>query len=614
MITDLAQHYFDFLRRLAPKAGAPVWLAGALAVQASMEGNTCLDLREIGGQNIQDITPNTGDGAAGIFAGRIRLPAAETLKDELLRSGTAGKPGSMRPFILDDFSLYLRRYWQYEKSLALELQRRCFTWPKPDFKQISAYLDRLFSPPENGEPDWQRVAAAVCALKGLCVISGGPGTGKTFTVARIIALLQMISAPASLRIALTAPTGKAAERLAEAIGEAVHVLELPADIIAVMPREAATIHRLLGTRGNSPYFRHNRDNKLAVDVLIVDEVSMVDLALMAKLMAAVPIDARVILLGDREQLASVESGRVMADICGDTGGNCFSSDFAAKLRQAGCGSPGLTAAARAGKGGTIDDSVVLLARNYRFGEASGIAALAAAIIAGETERAIDCFNKYQELGKIANGRIDRQQGRAAAQLQHRIIQEYGPLFSCREPVAAFEVFSQFQILCVLRRDEMGVRQINQWVTAIMRQEGLIHGTDKWYQGRPIMITNNNYGLGLFNGDIGITMTNTSGRLQVFFQQDNKFRPIACARIPAHETAFASTVHKSQGSEFKRVLLMLPVRQSPILSRELLYTAVTRAREHFELWGDKEIFKQGIDNRVGRSTGLDTRLRPKSSPL
>jgi exodeoxyribonuclease V alpha subunit len=197
-----------------------------------------------------------------------------------------------------------------------------------------------------------------------------------------------------------------------------------------------------------------------------------------------------------------------------------------------------------------------------------------------------------------------------------IIREYGPLFASREPEAAFAVFKQFRLLCVLRQDENGVGLINQWIVDIMRREGLIHGAGKrydhdrlrWYHGRPIMISANNYGLGLFNGDIGITLADDKGRLRVFFQEGRKFRAISCARIPAHETAFAATVHKSQGSEFKRVLLLLPGRQSPILSRELLYTAVTRARESFILWGDDEIFKQGLEQRAGRSTGLFSRLR------
>ncbi len=604
MISDLAWHYFDFLKRIIPQGDKPVWLTGALAVQASQEGNSCLDLREISDKDI--ITHD--DAESGKSTDKIKLPATDPLVNQLIQSGAAGRPGSMRPFILDEYALYLRRYWQYENSLALDIKMRCGAWEQPDFEQLSICLKQLFPSLDNNETDWQRVAATICALKGLCVISGGPGTGKTFTVAKIIALLQMLAVPRSLRIALTAPTGKAASRLAESIREAIKALDLPVNG-AEMHQDASTIHRLLGSRVNSPYFCHNRNNKLNIDVLIVDEVSMVDLALMAKLLAAVPVGTRVILLGDKDQLASVESGRVMGDICGEITNNHFSSDFVAKLNRVGGASFGSITTTR--NMSAIDDCVVLLTKSYRFAEKSGISELAGAIITGETDEAVGCFDKYPELERFSAIKIGLRRDKAEVHLRCRVIQEYGPLFNCHDPVAAFEAFDRFQILCVLREDETGVRQVNQWVADVMRQEGFLHGQGIWYQGRPIMIIGNNYGLGLFNGDIGITMVDDSGRLRVYFKRGDKFCAISCARIPAHETAFAFTVHKSQGSEFNRVILMLPGRQSPVLSRELLYTAVTRSKRHFELWGDDDIFRVGIEKRFERSTGLAKRLRNSS---
>jgi len=323
----------------------------------------------------------------------------------------------------------------------------------------------------------------------------------------------------------------------------------------------------------------------------------------------VPAGARVILLGDKDQLASVESGRVMGDICGEVRANNFSASFVEKLRRVGViGDPPAVPETRLEDLSIIDDSVVFLTKSYRFGKASGIGELAAAIIAGQTNRAVNCFNEYQDLAKLPTGQIDLRQSKTTDGLYSRILRGYEPLFNCQDPAAAFEAFDKFQVLCVLRGDETGVRRLNQYTSEIMRQAGLIHGRETWYRGRPIMITGNNYGLGLFNGDIGITMADEGGKLRVFFRQGDKYRAISCARIPAHETAFAITVHKSQGSEFSRVLLMLPVRQSPVLSRELLYTAVTRAKDSFELWGDEEMLKQGIERRVGRSTGLSRRLR------
>jgi exodeoxyribonuclease V alpha subunit len=596
MITALARHYYDFMRRFAPQAPETVWLTASLAVQVSQEGHSCLDLRNICGQ---DINTHDEEAEPGVSADRIRLPDLEKLVEQLLASGVVGEAATSYasdcPFVLNNYLLYLRRNWQYENSLAFDLNDHCWDWQNADFDKLSAGLTQLFPPINKNTIDWQRVAAAVCALKGLCVISGGPGTGKTFTVARIISLLQMLAAPASLRIALTAPTGKAASRLAESISRAVSSLNLSP---AVIPQEAGTIHRLLGSRGKSPYFRHNRHNKLNIDVLIVDEVSMVDLALMAKLLAAVPVGARIILLGDKDQLASVESGRVMGDICGEVRANNFSASFAEQLRRVGgIGDPPAVSDTRSEDLAAIDDSVVFLTKSYRFGIESGIGELAAATIAGQTDRAIACFSSYQDLTLFPTRK----------EFHGRILQGYGPLFNCQNPAAAFDAFSKFQILCVLREGESGIRYINQYIADVMRQEGLIHGVEKWYRGRPIMITGNNYGLGLFNGDIGITMPDDKGQLRVFFKSGDKLRGISCARIPAHETAFAITVHKSQGSEFSEVLLMLPTRQSPVLSRELLYTAVTRAKSSFELWGDEEIFKQAMARRVGRTTGLRERL-------
>ncbi len=627
MFADLAQHYFNFLHRFAPDADESVWLTCALAIQASLAGHTCLDLGQIAGKTMSLDNEDR----------QICLPELGTLKDNLLKSGVAAGAEKNQLFVLEDYLLYLRRYWHYENFLATELKNRSQNCSL-DFNNITKHLQKLF-PLTNNQTDWQRTAALVCALKGLCIISGGPGTGKTFTVARIIALLQLLASPnvgnfsqssekysgiqkthsntisrevpaEFLRIGLCAPTGKAASRLAESIQEAINSLELPEDIIAAIPREAATIHRLLGYKHKSPYFRHNQNNKLNIDVLIVDEVSMVDLALMSKLMAAVPKDAKVILLGDKDQLSSVESGRIMADICGDTVKNCFSADFASLMAKAGENSPVISKKNL----GEVNDCVVFLTKSYRFAGKSGIGGLATSIIAGEAGQAIECFNKFDELAKLPTIHINQKSGKYVKLLRQSLLKGYGKLFKCQNPADAFKVFDKFQVLTVLREGEAGVRQINNWIADLMRAEGLIKRDNqqkdidnRWYAGRPIMITGNNYNLGLFNGDIGITMRDQRGHLQVYFKDSDGFRAISCPRLPDHETAFACTVHKSQGSEFNKVLLLLPARMTPILSRELLYTAVTRAKDYFELWGDDSVFKQGIERRVGRCTGLAGRL-------
>lgn len=596
-LSDLARHYYAFMQRQFPASDESVLLAGALVVQAGQEGHTCLDLRKMGaGRAGEEDTP-----------GSLALPEASDWETALINSEAIGRPGSFKPFILDEGRLYLQRYWQYEESLAAELrQRAAGLAPGVDLDRLSQILNLLFPVPEAETEDWQRTAAAVAALKRLCIISGGPGTGKTHTVARIIVLLQMLAAPNSLNIVLAAPTGKAASRLAEAIEEAGPGLTAQTGPLMELPTTAYTVHRLLKVIPHSPYFRHNSDNKLNLDVLIVDEVSMIDLALMAKLLAAVPKGGRVILLGDKDQLASVEAGRVMADLCGGSRTNHFSQAFVESLNQAGAiASP--TARTDSEAQG-INDCLVSLTKSYRFAKAGGIAELAAAIMAGRPEQAARCFEIATEVKMCAAVRPGLINGNAERLLARRICQGYRPLFAGNDPALAFAAFENFQVLCVHRDDLVGDRRMNGWIAEVLGNEGLIASKGEWYQGRPVIVTGNHYGLGLFNGDIGITLSDAQGRLRVYFRQGNKFRAISCARMPAHETAFVITVHKSQGSEFSEVILLLPDRESPILNRELLYTAVTRARQFFELWGAYEIFAQGVQKRAERGTGLAMKLR------
>ena len=470
----------------------------------------------------------------------------------LQNSPVIGRPGEYKPLIADEHCrLYLYRFWEYQEKLAKFVK----TMQNAECKM------------QNDESDEQTAAAMFALKKSFCVISGGPGTGKTTTVAKILALLAQSR---KLRIVLSAPTGKAAARLQESISrEKKHFLPEIQDII---PKTASTLHRLLGTIPGSPYFRYNARRLLPYDVIVVDEASMVDLALMSKLVQAISPKARLILLGDKDQLASVEAGAVLGDICASNI-NC----------------------------------VVQLEKSYRFGEHSGIGAASRAVNAddtGEQSLLLLKSNTYADAGWVELPAPNM----LASCLKDRIIQGFQPyLKSLQAPLAALALFEKFRILCALREGPYGVFSINQMVEKILGKERLISGDKRWYAGRPVMISGNDYTLGLFNGDVGIALYEKGG-LRVFFPSpDGGIRSFHPLRLPEHETAYSMTVHKSQGSEFEQVLLLLPDKDAVILTKELIYTAITRAKESVEIWGKEEIFRAAVSRRIRRSSGLKDRI-------
>jgi exodeoxyribonuclease V alpha subunit len=607
-ITDLDVHFARFICRLANDDSPELVLGAALVSHHTADGHVCVNLPALGQTAF-------GQGAA---AG-VTLPSAERWVKVLRRSAVVGYPDQYRPLILDEHGrLYLYRYWDYERRLASDLLLRARAEPGGvDETLLASGLERLFVPPHDDPTDWQRIAAAVAVLKRLSVISGGPGTGKTTTVTRILALLLEQAGSRRLHIALAAPTGKAAARMQAAVADARRRLDVPAALREAIPEQASTLHRLLGVRPGSIHFRHDRDHPLPCDVLVIDEASMVDLSLMTKLLEALPHDARLILIGDRDQLASVEAGAVLGDICAGKRG--FTPAFTERLRRVAGGAQ--MPAAR--EGSPLGDAVVLLDKSYRFTPDSGIGRLARLINRGEGDAALEVM--AGAAWPDVTWRACASPGALREQIAASVIAGYHgfleQILTGADLPEVFEAFDRFRLLCARRNGTHGVEGLNWLSEEILHEQHLIEARrNGWYSGRPVMVTRNDYTLRLFNGDVGIAMPDPAagGRLRVFFQTpEGGVRSLHPARMPDHQTAYAMTVHKSQGSEFDRVALVLPPAVDRVVTRELLYTGITRARQAVEIWATEAALLTGAAARLTRTSGLRERLwnpEVKSGPV
>ncbi|OWO81058.1 exodeoxyribonuclease V subunit alpha [Photorhabdus luminescens] len=510
------------------------------------------------------------------------------------------------PIVLSHDRLYLQRMWQSECQVAA-----FFAGNQPidniQEQQLRAVLDELFMLPEK-IVDWQKVAAAVAVTSRISVISGGPGTGKTTTVAKLLAALIKLDPDKKRVIQLAAPTGKAAARLTESLNSAVKKLPLTEKQFACMPDQAQTIHRLLGAQPDSQRLRYDRDNPLSLDVLVVDEASMVDLPMMARLIDALPTKAKLVLLGDRDQLASVEAGAVLGDICrfAERG---YSVTRAQQLsRLTGC----RLAAGDQQNIPEVRDRLCLLRKSYRFNVDSGIGQLATAVNQGKSRQALSILQ--QPLKDICFYPLsdDEDYQRLLAETASGY-HPYLHLVAKQAPAKAIlDEFNRYRLLCALREGPFGVSGLNERIEQLLHRQGLIRRPvgifSRGYTGRPIMISRNDSTLGLFNGDIGIMLRDENHELRAYFQlPDGQIKGIQPSRLPQHETAYVMTVHKSQGSEFDHTALVLPTQFVPVVSRELVYTAITRAREKLTLYVHEAVLRQAIQTPTQRRSGLAERL-------
>jgi len=478
----------------------------------------------------------------------------------IAESGLASE-NKLTPLILEQNRLYLHRYWTYEQRLAKQLLALS---QQPVATEASERLLDQYFPAIDADFDWQRQAAKSAVSQALTIITGGPGTGKTTTVVKILAVLQEISAP-PLHVALAAPTGKAAMRLQQSIAANKAALPGTPAIKALIPEKVTTIHRLLGAKPPSPYFKHNANRALPYDLLVIDESSMVDLALMSKLVDAIKPGGRLILLGDKDQLASVESGAVLADLTQSL--------------------PGQT---------------VELLKAHRF--KAEIKCLANAVNDQQGELAWGLLESGD--GDVSLLRVDPIGYIVEHYLTYLALMHNGADFP-----TIFAAFNRFKVLCANQRGPNSVSDINSRVEHALADLSKIRLAGTWYAGRPVMINANNPALQLFNGDIGLCLPDAEadGQLRVFFLSGDYVKKISPARLQACETVYAMTIHKSQGSEFEQVLIMLPERINPVLSKELLYTGITRAKTQVKVFCDQSLFMASVARKVQRHSGLADKL-------
>lgn len=574
----------------------------------------------------------------------------KTLQQALLSSKAVASDASdltqqNTPFVLVQHNgaslLYLRRYWQAEQTIVSGINQRLNRATNVSEDDIRELLSALFQEQSEQTPDWQKIACGIAASNHFSIITGGPGTGKTTTVLKLLALLQgqrLKHQLPPLAIRLAAPTGKAAARLNESIAANLARLELPelggiqpSDLKQIIPTQVTTLHRLLKPKPNSRQFSHNKANPLVADIVVVDEASMIDIEMMASLFDGIEPDTRVILLGDKDQLASVEAGYVLGDLCrGATQGN-YTSHTAAWVEDV-CHQT-IPDTYIDDDGTTLNQAVCMLRYSYRFVEGGVIHQLASLVNSEMAEKKLPKLEQIfaqskQEAPTAPALRHLFQDQSAHKELSNDVRQllvsgygEYLNLVNAIPTVAAgpeaFDLWGKqvlekhvsFQLLVAMRRGEWGLEGMNQRIEQLLLKAGKLRSVASlWYLGRPVMVTQNDYSVDLMNGDIGISLLYPiNGELKqrvIFSDGKGGVRWVLPSRLQSVETVFAMTVHKSQGSEFTHTAMLLPSQSSPILTKELIYTGITRSKQFFTLIsGSQAVLEEAMNRKVERSSGL-----------
>ncbi|MEO6731086.1 MAG: exodeoxyribonuclease V subunit alpha [Ferruginibacter sp.] len=593
-IDDVHQQFAEFFNSDTIKPYA------YLVSKRLAEGHICVDLNEL------NLLPEELP-----YLEKYELDPNHSLLEDEAMVALAGE--EKQPFILHNNRLYLQRYFVYETAIVASIRSFIANEKESRHARLALLLqhkDYIRSISADGEIDhlsaeekidWQQAAAILGFLNDFTIITGGPGTGKTTTVAKILAILYTIQP--DLKVALAAPTGKAAVRMAESLNSSrVDVGEtIKAKFKTLVP---GTIHRLLKYVPDSPYFSHDKNNPLSYDLVIVDEASMIDVALFAKLLAAIGPGTRIILLGDKDQLASVEAGSLLGDLCQTQQHlNSLSADSIALVNSFITDTPRhITDNFEGSERNILFEHIIALKRSHRFTGDGGIGQLSMAIIQGK----LDVIESFVDKNDDADVLIDT---RYADDLFNDFINGYANYINEQDISAALEKLNQLRVLCAVREGPQGVNTVNRKIEAYLVKKGLITTDTSFYKNRPIIVTRNYPELNLFNGDVGIIRPDSTGSLKAWFEDSDKnVKAVLPGYIASAETVFAMTIHKSQGSEYGKVLVTLPANaDNPLLTRELLYTAVTRAKKFVLLQASKEAILHTAKQSVQRASGIMERF-------
>jgi exodeoxyribonuclease V alpha subunit len=622
----------NFMRELDPNATPALLVCTALLAQMEGRGHTCLPLKSINQPNQilawpienQDVLEALWTTLPGNLADWLTELRASPLVRRISPQPEHSQADTGQPLVLsgseEEPLLYLRRYYLHEEQVANDILQRTQAAHPVDEAKAKLWLNRLFD--TDTGVDWQKIACAVALRASLTVITGGPGTGKTYTAARLLALLFAIDQnPERLRVALAAPTGKAAARLRQSIDSSLQELdlrlgdELNLDSFTRRMGAARTLHSLLGARPDTRMMRFNASHPLDIDILIVDEASMIHLEMMSALLQAMPPGAKVILLGDKDQLASVEAGAVLGDLCRSATLGNYNLETKRYIKSL----TDITLPAEFMADSTastpLAQQTVMLRRSRRFGGLIGQMAqavndgngeLAHKLISGDTSGILHTTS-HATVNTVLNLAVHGRSGATACYADYlRLINtkpaepEHHDEWVKRVLVA----FDRFRILCAVHEGDWGTQNLNTTVQQALAAAGLLKPKGEWFSGRPVMVTRNDAELGVFNGDVGVTLPGQLGALRVYFLDGDKLRSVGVSRLAHVETAFVMTVHKCQGSEFFHTALVLPQGGARLLTRELVYTGITRAREHFTLIeGQSGLLQQAIGQQSERASGL-----------
>ena len=650
------------------------WFHLLIALSASLrDGHSCLPLSEVAGKRLFIDSNNSNDLATQGFLFTDLTTITELMAELPLANLNSKGDYQPQPIVLSHERLYLRRYYQFEEELKQVVRsRRSIAGPFLDsdvchseiadeghneahneerndtgnikniiatlFPDLTAQSNLQANDIQTSEIDWQAVAVANAINKDFAIIAGGPGTGKTYTVTKLLAALLMLAKAKSgdsfmvPKISLVAPTGKAAQRLSESITNAVKAFRGSIDdqILDLIPESAKTIHRLLGVIPEHVNFRHHQENKLDIDILLIDEVSMVDLPMMTRIFRALPTRTKVILLGDADQLPSVTVGSVLADFAPrpHVGFSALNHQYLSQVT----GYQSLTKDDSANTTNTTNtsnshynhynrysasDCVTFLLKSRRFDGEGGIGIIANFVINGQYQESwqllkqnemLESSSQNESLAK--NKQLTLLSGNIETWLTPLVEQYYVPLSQCKKVEQAFALLAKFRILSSTRKGPQGVESLNALVIDILRNKGVIgfnrfESNNPLYAAQPIMINENDYRLGVYNGDIGVLWRNSEGHLMAVFEDaTGGYNWILPSRLPKFETVYAMTIHKTQGSEFEHVAMVLPEQKdNRLLSRELLYTGITRAKQHLSIASSQSVWQSGVSQQVSRFSGL-----------